>query len=94
VVGGSLLLGSIRSMMGGHRQGFGDSAGLGGSKPWSDQSNSQMARDAGIDSIGSSGGRDGDGSRAGLFDTASSDDDDRDDIDMDADDFGGDSDNA
>src|SRR5467141_4134595 len=39
VVGGSLLLGSIRSMMGGSHQSFGDTAGLGGGvedrRPWS-----------------------------------------------------------
>jgi hypothetical protein len=99
VVGGSMLLGSIRSMMGGNRQGFGDSAGLsdkgGSQKPWSDQSSSDLARDAGIKDIGSSGGRADDNSRAGLFDTASNDDDhddDHDDMDLDSDDFGGDGD--
>jgi hypothetical protein len=99
MVGGSLLLGSIRSMMGGHH-GFGDAAGLNSAgdrsasqAPWSDQSGSSLARDAGIDSIGSSGGRADDTSRAGLFDTASNDDD-QDDMDLDSDDFDGDSDNA
>ena len=89
VVGGSLLLGSIRSMMGGgsHQQSFADSSGLGGGgggqKPWSDQSGGDLARDAGINDIGSSSGSSGHrasddsyGSRAGLFDTASNDDDD------------------
>jgi uncharacterized protein len=93
MVGGSLLLNGIRSMMGGSRHGFGDAAGLGGSgtqTPWSDQSGSDLARDAGINDIGSSAGRADDNSRAGLFDTASNDDDDdRDDMDMDSDDFGG-----
>jgi uncharacterized protein len=115
MVGGSLLLGSIRSMMGGGgHQSFGDSSGLGGgssSKPWSDQSGGDLARDAGINDIGSSGrgGGDSSGSRAGLldsnpdssndssragwFDTASNDDD-HDDMDLDSDDFGGDSDTA
>jgi uncharacterized protein len=92
MVGGSLLLGSIRSMMGGSHHGFGDAAGLGGKtegqKPWSDQSSSDLARDAGIDNIGSSGHRADDNSRAGLFDTASNDDDD----DHDSDDFDGDGD--
>jgi hypothetical protein len=96
MVGGSLLLGSIRSMMGGSHQSFGDTAGLGGGKsestrPWSDQSNSDLARDAGINDIGSSGNRADDNSRAGLFDTASKDDD-HDDMDLDSDDFGGDGD--
>jgi hypothetical protein len=95
MVGGSLLLGSIRSMMGGSHQSFGDSAGLGGKtesqRPWSDQSNSDLARDAGVNDIGSSGQRADDNSRAGLFDTASNDDD-QDDRDSDSDDFDGDGD--
>jgi hypothetical protein len=94
MVGGSLLLGSIRSMMGGTRHGFGDAGTMGdratSQSPWSDQSNSDLARDAGINNIGSSGSRADDSSRAGLFDTASNDgDDDHDDMDLDSDDFGG-----
>jgi hypothetical protein len=96
MVGGSLLLGSIRSMMGGSRQGFGDAAGLNTGRgdgsarqSLSDQSNSDLARDAGINDIGSSGARADDSSRAGLFDTASNDDDSHDDMDIDSDDFGG-----
>jgi hypothetical protein len=96
VVGGSLLLGSIRSMMGGggHQQSFADSSGISGGgnqKPWSDQSNSDLARDAGINDINSSGSSgqraadDGYGSRAGLFDQASNDD-----LDHDSDGFDGD----
>jgi uncharacterized protein len=97
MVGGSLLLGSIRSMIGGSHQGFGDAAGIGdrtaSQTPWSDQSGSGLARDAGIDDIGSSGGRADDSSRAGLFDSASNDDDtDHDDMDLDSDDFGSDGD--
>ena len=101
MVGGSLLLGSIRSMMGGSRHSFGDAAGSGdrafGDKavsqtPWSDQSGSTLARDAGVNDIGSSTGRtDDNSSRAGLFDSASNDDD-HDDMDLDSDDFGGDGD--
>jgi hypothetical protein len=93
VVGGGLLMSSIRSMMGGaHQSGFGDSAGLGGGgshTPWSsDQSSSDLARDAGINDIGSSGHRADDSSRAGLLDQASNDDPaDHDDMDMDSDDF-------
>jgi hypothetical protein len=94
VVGGSLLLGSIRSMMGGSHQSFGDAAGMGGGvedrRPLSDQSGSSLARDAGIDNIGSSGRGADDHSRAGLFDSASNDD--QDDTDLDSDDFGGDGD--
>jgi uncharacterized protein len=92
VVGGGLLMSSIRSMMGGggHQSSFGDSTGLGGgsgSKPWSgDQSNSDLARDAGVNDIGSDGHRADDNSRAGFFDQASND---HDDMDLDSDDFGG-----
>src|SRR6185295_8029074 len=85
VVGGSLLAGSIRSMMGGggNHQSFGDTAGHSGGiedrRPWSDQSGGELARDAGINDIGSSGRRadnnDND-SRQGFFDQASHDDDD------------------
>ena len=96
VVGGSMLLGSIRSMMGGggNHQAFGDSSSFGNSggnqKPWSDQSGSDLARDAGINDISSSGtghraADDGYGSRAGLFDQASNDDD----VDHDSDGFDG-----
>jgi hypothetical protein len=97
MVGGSLLLGSIRSMMGGSHQGFGDPTGMGdraGSQnPWSDQSSSDLARDAGVNDIGSSAGRADDNSRSGLFDQASSDSgDDNDDMDLDSDNFGGDGD--
>ena len=103
MVGGGLLMSSIRSMMGGgHQSGFGDSAGLGGgggSKPWSsDQSSSDLARDAGVNDIGSGGHRADDSSRAGFFDQASNDADDHDNMDLDSDDFdggdGGDSDFA
>lgn len=93
MVGGSLLMGGIRNMMGGgQHQAFGDTTIIEerpalGSSPWSDQSNSSLARDAGIDDIG----RSGDGNRSGLFDQASYDDsgNDRDDTDMDSDDDGG-----
>jgi len=79
MVGGSLLLNGLRSMMGGHRFGVADAGAIGDkpSSPWSDQSGSTLARDAGINDIGSSAQRDDDGSasRAGLFDQASNDDD-------------------
>jgi hypothetical protein len=90
MVGGSLLLGSIRSMMGGGgHQAFADSSELGSQKPWSDQSGSDLARDAGINDIGSSGQRadDSSSSRAGLFDQASNDDDNDSDMDHDSDGF-------
>jgi len=101
MVGGSLLLNSIRGMTGGSHQAFGDT-NLGdravSQSPWSDQSNSNLARDAGINDVGSSTGHTDDTSRAGLLDTASNDDHsssqdlgaDHDDMDLDSDDFGGD----
>jgi hypothetical protein len=106
MVGGSLLLGSIRSMMGGggNQHGFGDTASAGdgaghrGSvedrRPWGDQSGGDLAKEAGINDIGSSGrhaSNDDGSSRSGLFDSASNDDD-HDDMDMDSDDFGDDGD--
>jgi hypothetical protein len=98
VVGGSLLAGSIRSMMGGsgNQQSFGDAAGHRGGiedrRPSGDQSGGDLARDAGINDIGSSGRRadnsDNDsGSRQGFFDQPSNDDDD---TDHDSDGFDGD----
>jgi uncharacterized protein len=78
VIGGSLLLSSIRSMMGG-QSGSGQSGGhgaldslAGGNSPWGSGSgnNSDLARQAGIDDIGRSPAADGsgDGQRAGLLD--------------------------
>jgi uncharacterized protein len=94
-IGGSLLLGSIRSMMGGSHHSFGDTAGIGNKaatqNPWSDQSGSSMARDAGINDVSSSAHRADDSSRSGLLDTTSNKDD-HDDMDLDSDDFGGDGD--
>jgi hypothetical protein len=100
VIGGSLLLNSIRSMMGGSHQSFADAGGIGdrssSQSPWSDQSGSSLSRDAGINDINaSSQNRAEDNSRAGLFDQASNDDssngdDDQDGMDMDSDDVGGD----
>jgi uncharacterized protein len=98
VVGGSLLMNGIRSMMGsGRHQAFGDTASVSDrGSPWSDQSNSSLARDAGVNDIGRS---DDSGSRAGLFDQASIDrqqdadqdqDDDQDAMDLDSDDYGND----
>ena len=99
VVGGSLLLSSIRGMMGGgHQQSFGDTAGHSGGiedrRPWGDQSGGSLAKDAGVDDIGSSRGGSGDyGSRQGMFDQASNDSyDNDDDVDHDSDGFDGDGD--
>ena len=93
-----MLAGSLRSMMGGsgNQQSFGDTAGHSGGiedrRPWSDQSGGNLARDAGVNDIGSSGQRadnnDDCGSRQGFFDQASHDEDD--DMDHDSDGFDGD----
>ncbi|MCP3447583.1 DUF2076 domain-containing protein [Bradyrhizobium sp. CCGUVB14] len=82
VVGGSLLLSSIRGMMGGgSHQAFGDTTiieergggGSAGGNPWSgDQSGSSLARDAGLNDIGSNRDSRQD-SRQGFFDQASND---------------------
>ena len=57
MVGGSLLLNSFRGMMGGlggGRSAFGDTGSLTENRsPWSDQSRSDLARDAGVNDIGS-----------------------------------------
>jgi hypothetical protein len=93
-VGGSLLLGSIRSMMGGgSHQAFGD-VGNRAATPLSDQSGSELARDAGVKDIGSSTNRDDDNSRAGFFDSASNDGDNDDNLDSDDSGDDGDSDYA
>jgi len=96
MVGGSLLLNSIRGMMGGHAQGFGDTTIInegGSGRPWGDQSGSSMASDAGINDIG----RSDNASRSGMFDQAAIDrqqdadqdqDDDQDAMDLDSDDYG------
>jgi hypothetical protein len=99
MVGGSLLLNSIRSMMGGGgaRAGVADAGSLDrGRSPWTDQSGSPLARDAGVDDVGGAGRRD-DNSRPGLFDQASNDggrndyaDRGQDDTDFDSGDFGDD----
>ncbi|MCP1839294.1 hypothetical protein ACVIHI_007792 [Bradyrhizobium sp. USDA 4524] len=101
VVGGGLLLSSIRGMMGGgSHQSLADSGSLGGgSRPWGgDQSSSDLARDAGVNDIGSN--RDS-GSRAGAFDQASNNNnnennnnDDNYDNDHDSDDFDNDDDDG
>lgn len=70
MVGGSLLLGSIRSMMGGnHQQGFGDVLSSGGASPWATGSSSGSLSDqAGLNDIG----RD-DAYKAGAYDQAQTD---------------------
>ena len=95
MVGGSLLLNSIRGMMGGHAQGFGDTTIIneGGANPWGNQADSSLSRDAGISDIGRSDNNSG----SGMFDQAAIDrqqdadqdqDDEQDAMDTDSDDSG------
>lgn len=77
VVGGSLLLSSIRGMMGGgSHQAFGDTTIIeerGGGSPWGgDQSGGSLARDAGLNDIGSSRDSRQD-SHQGFFDQGAND---------------------
>ena len=95
MVGGSLLLGGIRNMMGGPHYGYGGAnmfENTTSDRPWSDQSGSTLAQDAGINDIGSNAS-DRQGDRQGFFDQASNDDpstyDGSDDMDG-GDDFGND----
>lgn len=102
MVGGSLLLNGIRSMMGGSHYGLADSGTADrAASPWSDQSGSTLAKDAGVGDIGSSSSSDDQSSRTGFFDTASDDQDANyddqdqgqyqdDDADLNSDDFGDD----
>jgi hypothetical protein len=102
VIGGSMLMNSMRSMMGpghGGSSAFDQASagGVGASSPWSGNEGGELGRQAGLDDIGrGSAGRDdgGDsGGRHGLFDTASNDaeqDVDSDDFDDGGFDLGGD----
>jgi hypothetical protein len=92
MVGGSLLMSGIRNMMGGSQHGFADPTRVvevDRPSPWRDESNSDLARDAGISDISGSRDNADAGSRSGLFDQTSNDY--RDDTDMNADDFADDS---
>jgi uncharacterized protein len=73
VIGGSLLLSSIRSMMG-HQQGahaaaFDPASSASGSSPWGDSAGGGLSRQAGLDDIGRApSSADDSGSRSGLLD--------------------------
>ena len=103
VVGGSLLMNSMRGMMGGgeghNKSAFGDTADASESKsPWSGDSsnNNDLAKDAGVNDIGSrhSDNNSGNDQQYGAYDSASNDHDDGDMGGGDFDDGGGDSDYA
>jgi hypothetical protein len=92
VVGGSLLLNGIRSMMGGQhgaQAAFDPNAGTTGSSPWGGSgSGGDLSRQAGLDDIGrtpsSSGGSAGDRSYGALDDSTGKDEyDDQDTDDLD-----------
>jgi hypothetical protein len=92
MIGGSLLLGGIRSMFGHHGGASTYDAGHGvASSPWADSaSHSDLAREAGLDDIGRGGDASGH-HRAGLADTSDDGDEVADaDIDHDDGDFDGD----
>ncbi len=100
VVGGGLLMNSIRGMMGGNEGGhgksaFGDTANAGDNKG-SESGNSELARDAGANDIGSrhSDNNSGNDQQHGAYDNASNDQDGGFDAGDDFDDGGGDSDYA
>jgi hypothetical protein len=91
VVGGALLMNSIRGMFGGsHGQSQSAFDSSGGSSPWGgggNLSNTDLARDAGVDDISRGGNRmaayddqnsDRQGDRQGFVDTAQNDNDDDD----------------
>jgi len=88
VIGGALLMNSIRGLFGGSHQSFGGFEPGAGGAPWgSSASGSDLAHDAGVNDIGSgSGGYDGPSQQAGLFDAP---DDDGGNFDDDGGDFGG-----
>ncbi|MDO8979491.1 MAG: DUF2076 domain-containing protein [Afipia sp.] len=90
VIGGSMLMNSIRGMMGGgssQQQSLGNTAESGGSKMPSDnsQSSGNLARDAGVNDVGKSGS--GDGQRQSSYDQAQADTDQDQDQDQDDGDF-------
>jgi hypothetical protein len=86
VVGGAMLMNSLRGLFGGHGQAHAFGSNPSGS-PWSSADGGNLARDAGVGDIGRGGdGRDDGSQRAGLFDTATNDDADSGDADDDFDD--------
>jgi uncharacterized protein len=97
MIGGSLLMGGIRSALGGHSGGspasgaFDSLTGRGEAAPWGgNAAGSDLAREAGLGDIGGRSGSGGGAQRAGLFDSKQDDsegDSDVDDSDDDGDSF-------
>jgi hypothetical protein len=89
MIGGSLLMNGIRSALGGHNAGpftgaFDSLSGRGGgdrSPGGGNAANSDLARDAGLNDLGSSRNAPADTQRAGLFGSSDDDDDSTDDSD-------------
>lgn len=93
MIGGSLLMGGIRSALGGHQGGgpasgaFDSLTGRGEGAPWGgNAAGSDLSRQAGLDDIGGRSGSGGGAQRAGLFDTAQDDSEGDSDLDDSADD--------
>ena len=86
VIGGALLLDGIRSMMGARQSATGDAAAAGADRPWGGATDSDLARQAGIEDVGGNrqAAEDSGAQSSGLFDTAEADlDDDDSDGDLD-----------
>ena len=88
MIGGSLLMGGIRSAMGGHGAGspasgaFDSLTGRGEGTPWGGgAAGSDLSRQAGLDDIAGGSGSGGGAQRAGLFDTAQNDTEEDSDVD-------------
>jgi hypothetical protein len=93
MIGGSLLMGGIRSALGGHSAGspasgaFDSLTGRGESAPWGgNAAGSDLAREAGLGDIGGRSGSGGGAQRAGLFDSPQDDSEGDSDVDDSVDD--------
>ena len=88
MIGGSILMNSIRGLMGGNHQSFSDASqsNTTSRNPWDSNSTDNLSRDAGINDIGKNNGND---QRQSFADHASNDVDNDDDDDFDANDFDG-----
>lgn len=87
VIGGSMLMNSIRGLMGGgsQQQSLGNTADAAGKMPWDNsQSSGNLARDAGVNDVGKSGGDSS--QRQSSYDQAQADADQDQDQDQDDDD--------
>jgi hypothetical protein len=75
VLGGALLMNSIRGLSGGPHQSFGSLDPGGAGSPWGGSSSGgDLSRDAGLNDIGGGDGHGGASQQAGLFDASPGDD--------------------